>query len=504
MVKYREIIRLRALGVSLRNIAFSCGCSKNTVQSVLQRATIKGVEWPLPDAMSDAALRAVLFEERREPEDRAAIDFTQMDKELKRKGVTLMLLWNEYCESALAEGKQPFQYSSFCDQYRKWARTNHVVMHIERKPAEEMQLDWCGATACVINPDTGDTLKVYVFVATLPYSSYSYMEGFYRMDIQAWISAHLHAFSYFGGTTPILRPDNLKTGVIKNTFDELIINESYRQMCEYYSCAAIPARVRKPRDKGAVEKGVSVATSQAIAALRNETFFDLRKFNEALWNKMESINERAFQKKEGSRKSVFLAEEKERLIPLPPRPFEIAIRSRVTVQFNYHVVFEGMYYSVPFNYVKREVELSATNTTVSIFCDGARIAMHVRVFSPKGSYVTNKEHMPDNHRDYLEWTGERFRRWATTIGEPVAEVVDAILKSRAIEQQSYRSCQGVLRLEKKYGSALLVEACEKALIYSPRPSYKTVKSIISGLFESTNKEEHGYLRGANYYENDNN
>ena len=130
--------------------------------------------------------------------------------------------------------------------------------------------------------------------------------------------------------------------------------------------------------------------------------------------------------------------------------------------------------------------------------------MHVRVFSPKGSYVTNKEHMPDNHRDYLEWTGERFRRWATTIGKPVAEVVDAILKSRTIEQQSYRSCQGVLRLEKKYGSALLVEACEKALIYSPRPSYKTVKSIITGLFESASEEEHSYLRGANYYENDNN
>ena len=225
-----------------------------------------------------------------------------------------------------------------------------------------------------------------------------------------WITAHVHAFSYFGGVAPILVPDNCKTGVIKHTINELILNDQYRRMAEYYGCAVVPARPRKPKDKASVEMSVNLVERQAIAALRNRRFLSLTDLNRALISRIEAINARPFQKREGSRISIFTDQEKENLIPLPARPYEIVIRKRVTVNFNYHICFEGIWYSVPFSYVKREVEVQANTRSVAIYSDGKRIAIHKRVYNPKGSYSTNPEHMPDAHRDYLEWDSNRFRR----------------------------------------------------------------------------------------------
>lgn len=282
-------------------------------------------------------------------------------------------------------------------------------MPIERKPAEQIQVDWVGDAMEVVDPDTGELLKVYVFVASLPYSGYLYAEGFYSMKETNWIRTHVHAFSFFGGVGPILVPDNLKAGAIKHTLDELILNEQYRRMAEYYGCAIVPARLRKPKDKASVEISVNIVERQAIAPLRNRRFLSLADLNRALISRVEAINFRPFQKRERSKKSVFDNQEKELLIPLPARPYEAVVRKRVTVNFNYHISFEGMWYSVPFSYVKREVEVQANASTAKIICDGKRVALHKRIYSPKGAYSTNPEHMPDNHKDYLEWTGDRFR-----------------------------------------------------------------------------------------------
>lgn len=504
MVKYREILRLCAMGISRRNIAASCGCSPSTVQEVLKNACEQGLSWPLPDEMTDAAIRSVIYPPRqRKEQNRAGIDHAYVNEQLQKRGVTMTLLWNEYCDKALETGKQPLMFTAFCSNHRKWANANRATMHIERRPADEIQVDWVGDTMQVRDPDTAELHKVYVFVACLPYSNYLFAEGFYSMDEESWITAHVHAFSFFGGTTPLLVPDNCKTGVIKNTVEELILNDQYRRMAEYYGVAVVPARPRKPRDKGAVEMGVGLIERQAIAPLRARVFFSLADLNEALQEKISELNDRAFQKREGSRASEFLDREKHLLAPLPAHPYEMVTRKRATVNFNYHISFDGCWYSVPFTHVKREVEIAATKSSVSILCDGERIAMHKRIRMRKGSYSTDRNHMPDSHRDFTEWNAGRFKKWASKIGPETRCVIDSILESHKVEQQGYRSCRALLGFEKKYGATLLEEACAKACALTPRPSYKTVKTIVSKLAAQVpvDPDKGAYLRGSAYYEN---
>ena len=504
MVKYREILRLAAMGVSQNSIAFSCGCAQSTVSDVLRAARAHQLSWPLPEEMDDAAIRAVIYpKESRKSRDKAAVDHERIASELMRRGMTMSLLWNEYCDAAIARGEEPYMYSAFCREHRDWAQRHDVRMRIEHKPAETIQVDWVGDTGEVIDPDTGEILKVYVFAACLPYSSYLYAEGFYKTDEEAWIAAHVHMFSFFGGSTPILVPDNCKTAITRNAKEALIVNEQYRRMSEHYGCAVVPARVRKPRDKASVEMGVGVIERRAMMALRKRRFMSLSDFNAALIAQVMAVNSRPFQKREGSRESIFLGQEKPMLIPLPASPYEMVTRKDATVNFNYHVAFGGAWYSVPFQYVKRAVTVVATARSVSVTCDGKRIAIHERALR-KGDYKTNPEHMPDAHRDYAEWNGARFRRWAAEVGESTEKAVDAILRSRKVEQQSYRSCRGLLGLAKAHGKDLLEEACAKALLRTPRPSYKIVKDILAALekeLEEADGDGGAYLRGSEYYEN---
>ena len=502
MVKYREILRLRSMGVSVRNIAFSCGCSTSTVQNVIDRARAGGVEWPLPDEMGDAAIRARLYpRKQRADAAKAAIDHEGIDREMGRPGVTMSTLWSEYCERSLAAGAEPYMYSAFCQKHREWAMSRRATMHIERRPAQEMQVDYVGDTMEVVDVDTGEALKVYVFVACLPYSGELYAEGFYDMREESWVDAHVHAFAFYGGSVPVVVPDNLKQGVVRNTVDELVINEQYRRMAEHYGCAIVPARPRRPRGKGAVEMGVRVVEQLAMAPLRDRVFTSLAQLNEALLGKVREINARPFQKREGSRDEVFIRQEKPSLVPLPGKPYEMVLRKAATVDFTYHVPFDGSWYSVPFNYVRREVEVCATRTAVWVNCDGERIATHRRLRGPRGSYSTCRQHMPESHRDFVEWDGARFRAWAAEIGPSCAAAMDAILGSRKVEQQSYRSCRGIMSLERKHGRPILEQACAKALSYSPHPSYKTVKAIAAKIAqaEPEDPDEGAYLRGNGYY-----
>lgn len=505
MIKYREILRLRNAGVSVRNIAYSCECSRSTVQGVFNKAKVKGLVWPLPEELDDKEIYRILFPKDSESSTKAAPDFARINKELLRKGVTLMLCWNEYCDEVLASGGDPYQYSAFCQRYHAWAKQNNVVMHIERRPAEQIMVDWAGTTMEVVDRDTGETNKVYIFVACLPYSNYLYVEGFYRMDQEAWLTAHVNTFEHLGGTTPILVPDNLKTGIVKNGYDELIINESYRRLSEYYGCVVVPARVRKPRDKAAVESGVNVVTRSCIAPLRNRLFFDLVDLNFAIKDLVTEINIRPFQKRIGSRETVFSEAEKDKLIPLPNKRFEVYVVKTATVPYNYHVSVESIFYSVPFQYVKQEVELRISKSTISIYVGSERVALHKRSHSYKGSYVTNPDHMPDAHKDFSEWTGSRFRSWAKTKGESVAQVIDCILATKPIEQQAYRSCHGVIALSKKHGDQALEKACGRALEINRAPSYKTIKTLITRLdteqsVEPEDDNTHAYLRGAKYFD----
>ncbi len=501
MVRYREILRLDAMGVSRRNIAFSCDCSRNTVKSVLDKAAAAGIRWPLPDEMNDAALQAALFPPKEKSTGgKYPIDHEFIEKEMGRRGMTMTLLWNEYCESATSAGKEPFMYSAFCQRHRRWAASNRISMHINRKPAEQMQVDWVGDTMEVVDPDTGELLKVYVFVACLPYSGYMYAEGFYDMRAESWITAHVNAFSFFGGSTPILVPDNLKTGVAKNTAAELVVNDQYRLMAEYYGTAVVPARPRKPKDKGAVEMSVGVIERRAIAALRNRRFMSLRDLNKALLGRAQAINSAPFQRRDGSRESIFLGQEKGLLIPLPAQPYAMTTRKAATVNSNYHVAFDGAWYSVPFTYANKAVEVVATKDTVAIIADGQRVAMHPRVREGQNPWSTKQSHMPENHRDYLARSGERFRSEAAKVGPSCLEVMASILASHRVEQQAYRSCKGLISLARTHGRETLEQACAKALSYTKNPSYKTVKSVIPTIIQDEDPDDGAYLRGDGFYD----
>lgn len=479
MVKYREILRLTHLGISQENIAFSCGCARSTVQLIQKLGAERGLAWPLPDEMDDAAIRKVLYPPKPAADaGRHPIDHEWVEREMGRPGVTMTLLWGEYCVRATDAGAEPFMYSAFCQRHRQWAKSNAVTMHIDRRPAQEMQVDWAGTRPRWCDPDTGEVRRAYVFVSCLPFSAAIFARRYPDMGEESWIDGHIRSFRKFGGSAPILVPDNCKTGVLRNTVEELVVNEQYRRMAEHYGCAVVPARVRRPKDKAAVEMSVGVVERRVIAALRDRVFIGLGELAEAIEEAVDAVNAAPFQKRAGSRWEVFLGQEKDLLQPLPPAPYVMTARKTATVQFNYHVSFDKRYYSVPFPYVRREVAVVATRDTVAIACDGERIALHRRSYGPEGAYVTDPAHMPDAHRDWAEWSGDRFRSWAARKGESTLAVVDGILKSRKVEQQAYRSARALLGLADRHGDEALERACAKALTWTARPSYKTVKTAL--------------------------
>lgn len=360
-----------------------------------------------------------------------------------------------------------------------------------------------------VDPDTGEIIKAYIFVGVMTYSQYAYVEACMDMKQKSWINAHIHMYEYFGGVARILVPDNCKTAVVHNGgFKDQQINETYQEMAEHYGTAIIPARVRPPKDKPNAEGTVGNISTWITAALRNEQFFSPAELNRAIRDKLELFNQRLFQKKEGSRRSLFLGEEKPLLAPLPAARFELSDWKTATVQFNYHISVDGMLYSVPYEYIKKKVDVKVTDTTIEIFYNHNRIASHRRLKGRTGQYSTVTEHMPEDHQKYLEWNGDRLRKWAERIGINTYTAVNAVLTSKGVEQQTYRSCMGLLKLAEKYSDALLEAACKKALSYTASPSYKSIKNIlVTGSDKLASKttdtkatqKARGITRGADYY-----
>jgi len=382
-------------------------------------------------------------------------------------------------------------------------------MHINRKPGEQAEVDWAGDPAYVIDPDTGEIIEAWLFAGVMTYSQYTYVEAFVNQKQSAWIRAHVNMLEYFGGVPLILVPDNCKTAVTRNGdwYDQKV-NAVYHEMAEHYGAAIIPARVRKPKDKPNAEGSIAIISTWITAALRNEQFFSISELNSAIMEKLAAFNAKLFQKKEGSRLQLFLEEEKPLLSPLPATRYELAEWKQATVQFNYHISLDGMLYSVPFEYIKRKVDVRVTDRTIEVFYNQNRIASHRRLYGRKGQYDTILEHMPEDHQKYLEWNGDRFRKWAERIGINTYRTIDAILTSNPVEQQTYRSCMGLLKLADKHSSECLEAACEKALVYTASPSYKSIKNIIaigdnSGSerekSKSTENNQYGITRGADYY-----
>jgi transposase len=508
MTNYREILRLNNQGISQRSIAVSCECSRNTVSSALKRAEECGLSWPLPQGMSDNELIKLLFPARVLPTSRRLPDYEHIHKEMAKSGVTLSLLWNEYCEACRLSNEIPFMYTQFCKYYRDYANTTKATMHIDHKPGEKLEVDWAGQTASIIDSDTGEAIDTYVFVAVLSCSQYAYVEAFLSQNQENWISAHVNAYNFFGGVTRILVPDNLKTGVERVSWYTPVINKTYHEMAEHYGTAVIPARVRKPKDKPNAEGAVGIISTWIIAALRHQQFFSLRELNEAIREKLYEFNSKPFQKKPGSRLSTFLEEEKYALLPLPSVPYEMAIWKIATVQFNYHICVDKMNYSVPYEYIKRKVDVRITRNVIEVFFNNHRICSHPKLHGREGQYSTVVEHMPEDHKKFTAWNSERFISWAESIGPNTTIAVKAILATHKVEQQGYKGCMALLKLADKYAVTRLEAACEKALSYTPSPGYKSIQTILKTGQDKMVKEEpvktdvstdFGFTRGADYY-----
>ena len=506
MTNYREILRLTSLGINNKQIAESMGIARQTVITTLQRAVAHGLDWQNAESLSDRELATKLFPQESGKQTFKMPDYDYVHGELSKPGVTQQLLWFEYCDWCRATGEIPYQLTQFKKYYREYVVKNKATMHINRKPGELLEVDWAGQVAYVVDDETGEDIDAFLFVAALPYSGYAYAEAFFTRNQEAWITAHVNTFEYLNGTARILVSDNLKTGVITNSRTELVLNRTYQEMAEHYGTAVIPARVRRAKDKATVEGVVGLVSTYILAAIRNQKFFSLRELNEVIKERLHAFNHKPFQKKDGSRATLF-AEERASLLPLPKNAFEMASWKSATVAFNYHVEVDSRYYSVPHEYIKREVDVRVTRNVVEVFHEGTRICSHVRLYDRQDRYSTQDGHMPPNHQQYVQWNGDRFRRWATKIGPQTTHVVESILTGYKVEQQGYRSCMALLKMSESYTSERLEAACEKALHYTPRPGYKSVQTILkSGLdrppespTSATAPSDHGFTRGADYY-----
>lgn len=510
MTNYREILRQDHLGIAKQDIAISCGCSRNTVRNVLNLAKNLSLTWEAIQGCSNERLKSLLFERSENRPAYKMPDYQLIHREMQKSGVTLTLLWVEYCEQCRRSGELPYKSTQFNKYYADYVHKTKATMHLIHKPGETLQVDWAGQTVAILDRDTAQNSKAYIFVAALPCSGYSYVEAYSDQKQNTWINAHINTYNFFGGATRILTSDNLKTGIIKNTRTETIINRAYQEMAEHYNTAIIPTRVKMPKDKAFVESAVGNVSTWILAALRNQQFFSIRELNEAILEKLYEFNHRPFQKREGSRASVF-EEERPFLLPLPKTPFELAEWKVATVQYNYHVSIEHMNYSCPYEYIRQKVNVRITHSAVEIFFEGTRIASHPRLFGRPNQYSTLEIHMPQAHQKYVQWNGDRFIKWAKQIGENTQAVIDLFLSAYKVEQQGYKSCMALLKLTDKYPPNRIEAACAKALSFSPSPSLKSIQSILkSGVDkiidpqpETTRKTSlYSFTRGADYYRRD--
>ena len=510
MIDYREIIRLKNLKFSNVAIANSLCCSRNTVSEVLKLAESHSLEWPIPETLTNKDIEQLFYPGRGTNEGRRLPDYEYIYNELAKPGVTLSLLWAEYCAKCEAEHTIPYQHTQFNEKYHAYAASKKATLRIKRKPGETMEVGWIGDTLKVYDSANCCEIPAYIFVAVLPCSLYGYTEAFPDMKSNHWIEAHVHAYSFFGGVTRILVPDNLKTGVIKNTRTELILNRSYHEMAEHYGTAIIPARPVKPKDKPNAEGTVKVLETWILAALRNRKFFTFQELNKAIHKKLEEFNAKPFQKKKGSRLSAFLEEERDFLMPLPASPYETAVWSTATIQPDYLITVGNCKYSVPYEFIGKKVDIRAAENSIEVFYHGDRIASHVRkMYAPEPIYLP--EHMPENHRKFLEYYTESFLDWGKSMGHSTHLVIKHFLFMHKVEQQGYKSCASLMKLADRYGTDRLENACAKALSYTPNPSLKNISTILkngqdkvvltSESARVSNKEslKYGITRGASYY-----
>jgi transposase len=509
MRKIKDVLRLKfAAQLSHRQIAAALKVSVGVVNKYLAAAAKANLTWPLPDALDDAALGKLLWPQSASSASASRFclpDFAELHQQLKRKGLTRFLLWQEY--KAQHQDKA-YSYTQFCVLYKQWRQRLRPSMRQLHRGGEKLFVDYCGPTVAIVDTTSGLTHQAQIFVAVLGASNYTFAEATLSQSLPDWIASHQRAFEFFGGVTRLVIPDNLKSGVHKACRYEPDVNPTYDDFAAHYGFAVLPARPYKPKDKAKVEVAVQVVERWILARLRHHSFFSLMDLNQAIAVLLTDLNNRPFKKLPGSRASQFAALDQAHLLALPQTPYDFAQWKKVRVGLDYHAEVESHSYSLPHSLIKQQLEARLTASTVEFFHKGSRVASHQR--SPlAGACTTLVEHMPAAHRAHRQWTIPRLMEWAKSIGIHTGEVVERLLESKPHPEQGYRSCLGLMALAKRYGVERLESACRRALL-NDSLSQRSIASILAnGLDQETLSPDEEYatqrivhhnVRGASYYQ----
>jgi len=503
MRQLRYLLRLHHEGVSAREIGRRLGVARSTIQDNLKRARAAGLCWPLPEGATDEGLELQLFgrsDGAAGKRRRVEPDWAALARELKRPGVNMMILWEEYRET------QPggYGYSRFCDLLRGFERRLTPVMRQNHVAGDKVFVDYSGKRVPIADPATGEIREAEIFVAVLGASNLTYAEATWTQQLADWTGAHVRMFRFFGGAPRLLVPDNLKSGVNKASFYDPEINRTYGAMAAHYSIGVLPARPYKPRDKAKVEAGVRFAQSWILGRLRQQTFFSLAECNAAIALAMRRMNERPMRKLGVSRKQLFEQIERGALRALPDADWEFAEWRRARVNLDYHIEVHDFLYSVPHTLIRAEVDVRVTARMIEIFHRGARVGVHQRRYiGPR--HGTDADHMPASHRHYADWTPERFQRWAGKFGPNTEGLIIAVLASRKHAEQGFRTCLGILKLYRGVDPARAEAVSARALETGALAS-KAVAALLASKRGNPPKDsaqttlfDHANLRGRGYY-----
>jgi len=506
MRKIKEICRLRLkMGLGINQIAGACNISKSTASTYVNKIEELSLSYEDLSSLDEEEIYKRLFPDPADKpiSDKALPDFENLTQELKKKGVTLQLLHEEY----LRDNPDGYRRSQFYELYRNYAKKLNPVMRFNHKAGQKMFEDFSGDKPHYINPETGDKVEAELFVSALGASSYIFACAVADQKIENFIKSNIKSFEYYGGCPECIVPDNLKSGVKSACYYDPEINKTFADMAEYYNVAVVPARAAKPKDKAKVENAVLQAQRRILAALRNRTFFSLSELNEAIREELEKLNRRPMAVTGKSRHELFMEIEKPALKSLPEERFEIYnYKAPATVHIDYHVEVEKSYYSVPYTLIGETVEVKYNSRVVEVYYKNKRVAFHIRTYK-KGKFTTENSHMPHEHRQYLEWTPERIKNWADKIGSNTKMMMQRIMEGKKYPEHGFRNCLGIIRLSKKYTPERVDNACKRALAVDAY-NYRSVKSILqSGLDKVAYLDEHKdakpvqhpNIRGKEYY-----
>lgn len=508
MRKIREILRLHfEQKLGQRQIARSANVSQSTVHEYLARFQAAGLHWPLNEEWDEQRLEASLFlpgQAPSQPPRRTPPDFAKVRQELEQhRELTIELVWEEYRQ------QQPdgYCYSRFCKLYRRWKKRQDVVLRQDHRPGEKLFLDWAGATLSIHHRD-GSVTQSPLFVSALGVSSYTYAEAVTDQQMANWLKVQMNALEFYDGCPQLLIPDNTKTGVTRACIYEPDLNPTYQEFAIHYGVAVMPTRPRKPRDKAKVESAVQVVQRWIVMRLRHRRFFSVREANEAIRELLTYLNNRPFRKRRDEcRASLFAKIDRPALKPLPAERYDLSLWVQARVNIDYHVAYDGNWYSVPYSLTGQPVEVRSTPATVEIFHRGQRVASHLRS-RERNKPVTQNEHRPKSHQAHLEWPPSRIVHWAAQVGANTAQLVQRILDDKPHPEMGYRACLGIIRLARKYSPARMESAAERAVL-TGAVSYKSVESILRNRLDSQPSTappparpspDHENLRGPEYFQ----